>query len=152
MAEDTRKKMLVELLLEMGGGFGAGVLDVETAAHTPMGLSYGAIVGSVGAIAAIALGPKALKGAMKYIGDAAGGMLAFESGAAGANWRINAKTAAGTTGLTNVPIGGYNSLAAQANKTTPGSGVAGRMGQGSRVVSQADLYDSINALESLAAA
>lgn len=149
---DTRKGQLVELLLEMGGGFGAGVLDVETAAHTPMGLSYGAILGAVGAIGAIAMGPNALKGAMKYVGDAAGGMLAFESGAAGANWRINAKTAAGTTGLVQMPVGGFNSSAAAANKATPGSGVAGRMGQGSRVVSQADLYASIDALNALAAA
>lgn len=149
---DTRKGQLAELLLEMGGGFAAGVLDVETAAHTPMGLSYGAILGTIGAIGAIALGPKALGGAMRYLGDAAGGMLAFESGAAGANWRINAKTVAGATGLVQMPVGGFNSSAAAANKATPDSGVAGRMGQGSRVVSQADLYDSINALEQLAAA
>jgi hypothetical protein len=131
----SRKAQLLELLSEMAGGAAAGVLDVETASSTPMGLSWGVIAGALGSVAALALGPNSMGGMGGYIGDAAGGMLAFESGSLAAQWRINAKS--GTTDSIQ------NQLA---NKK-----VGGRLGNRSHVVSQQDLFRSIEELERMAA-
>lgn len=133
MAE-SRKAQLIELLLEMGGGAGAGILDVETSASTPGGFSWGAIVGAVGALGVLAVGPDKMGGAAGKLGDLFGGALAFESGAAAVNWRLKSKTAA------TPQAAGLRSVA----------GARGALGGGRTVVSQADLFRSLGELERMA--